>query len=223
MLLYMYDETPATFRFNKGTSIVTLSEYMPFGQDVKVLTENFSLNFNAEISTLTGLIEQNTLYANYYLGYLSNLFNLKNRRTTLKTNLPVSLLTGLKLNDRVIIRDSRYIIESMKSSLTTGDVDFVLISDFRELLADGQSNPIRQIIPSFENQCIDVRILFPNGVVQADITTTDLGVTINPATLTSEGTVEVCIPDNTNTTTVLQTEDDLDYIETEDLADRIRT
>jgi hypothetical protein len=223
MLLYMYDETPATFRFNKGTSIVTLSEYMPFGQDVKVLTENFSLNFNAEISTLTGLIEQNTLYANYYLGYLSNLFNLKNRRTTLKTNLPVSLLTELRLNDRLIIRDKRYIIESMKSSLTTGDVDFVLINDFRPLLADGQSNPIGPIIPSFENQCIDVRILFPNGVVQADITTTDAGVTITPSTLNSEGTVEVCIPANPNTTTVLKTEDDLDYINTEDPTYRIRT
>jgi len=40
--------------------------------------------------------------------------------------------------------------------------------------------------------------------------------------LTSEGTIEVCIPDNPNTTTVLKTEDDLDYINTEDL-DRVRT
>ena len=142
---------------------------------------------------------------------------------TLKTNLPVSLLTELRLNDRLIIRDKRYIIESMKSSLTTGDVDFVLINDFRPLIADGQSNPIGPIIPSFENQCIDVRILFPNGVVQADITTTDAGVTITPSTLNSEGTVEVCIPTNPNTTTVLKTEDDLDYINTEDLTYRIRT
>jgi len=221
MLLYMYDETPATFRFNKGTSIVTLSEYMPFGQDVDVLTENFSLNFNAEISTLTGLIEQNTLFATYYAPYLLNLFNLKNRRTTVKTNLPVSLLTELRLNDRVIIRDKRYIIESMKSSLTTGDVDFVLINDFRPLLTGG--GIIEPIKPSEDAQCFDVRILFPNGAKLATVTTTDAGVTITPSTLNSEGVVEVCIPANPNTTTVLKTEDDLDYINTEDLSYRIRT
>ncbi len=223
MLLYMYDETPASFRFITESSTITLSEYMPFGQDVKVLTENYTLNFNAEISTLTGFVEQNTLFATYYFGYLSNLFNLKNRRTTIKTNLPVSLLTELRLNDRVIIRDKRYIIESMKSNLNTGDVDFVLINDFRPVIAIGGSGPTEPLIPSDVAQCLDVRILFPNGVVQADVTCSNPSVTITPSTLTSEGTVEVCIPDNPNTTTVLKTEDDLDYINTEDLADRVRT
>jgi len=220
MLLYMYDETTTSFKFNTGTGINTLTEYMPFGQDVKVLTDNFSLNFNAEISTLTGLVEQNTLFATYYFGYLSNLFNLKNRRTTVKTNLPVSLLTNLRLNDRLIIRDKRYIIESMKSNINSGDVDLVLINDFRPLLPELTiSQPIK---PSEVAQCVDVRILFPNGVVQADVTCSNPSVTITPSTLTSEGTVEVCIPDNPNTTTVLKTEDDLDYINTEDL-DRVRT
>ena len=220
MLLYMYDETTTSFKFNTGTGTNTLTEYMPFGQDVKILTDNFSLNFNAEISTLTGLVEQNTLFATYYFGYLSNLFNLKNRRTTVKTNLPVSLLTNLRLNDRLIIRDKRYILESMKSNLNTGDVDFVLINDFRPLLPELTiSQPIK---PSDVAQCVDVRILFPNGVVQADVTCSNPSVTITPSTLTSEGTIEVCIPDNPNATTVLKTEDDLDYINTEDL-DRVRT
>jgi len=223
MLLYMYDETTTSFKFNTGTGTNTLTEYMPFGQDVKVLTDNFSLNFNAEISTLTGLVEQNTLFATYYFGYLSNLFNLKNRRTTVKTNLPVSLLTELRLNDRVVIRDKRYIIESMKSNLNTGDVDLVLINDFRPVIAIGGGGATEPLIPSFASQCIDVRILFPNGVIQADVTCSNASVTITPSTLTSEGTVEVCIPENPNTTTVLKTEDDLDYINTEDLADRIRT
>ena len=222
MLLYMYDETNTSFKFNTGTGINTLTEYMPFGQDVKVLTENYTLNFNAEISTLTGLVEQNTLFATYYFGYLSNLFNLKNRRTTIKTNLPVSLLTNLRLNDRLNIIDKRYIIESMKSNLNTGDVDFVLINDFRPVISIGNV-PNEPLIPSDAAQCLDVRILFPNGVVQADVTCSNPSVTITPSTLTSEGTVEVCIPENPTSTTVLKTEDDLDYINTEDLADRIRT
>jgi len=220
MIIYEYDELSQDYRFTDETSTSTLTDYVPFGQDVSVLTENYTLNFNADISTLTNIAEQNTLFRTYYAGYLLNLFNLKNRRTTVKTNLPVSLLTELRLNDRVIIRDKRYIIESMKSNLNTGDVDFVLINDFRPLLPELTiSQPIK---PSDVAQCLDVRILFPNGVVQADVTCSNPSVTITPSTLTSEGTVEVCIPDNPNATTVLKTEDDLDYINTEDL-DRVRT
>ena len=222
MIIYEYEELAQEFRFNGGTFGGLESTYVPFGQDVSVLTENYTLNFNADISTLTNIAEQNTLFKTYYSGYLLNLFNLKNRRTTIKTNLPVSLLTELRLNDRVIIRDKRYIIESMKSNLNTGDVDFVLINDFRPVISIGNV-PNEPLIPSDVSQCLDVRILFPNGVVQADITCSNPSVTITPSTLTSEGTIEVCIPDNPNTTTVLKTEDDLDYINTEDLADRVRT
>ena len=54
------------------------------------------------------------------------------------------------------------------------------------------------------------------------MTTTDAGVTITPSTLTSDGFVEVCVPANNNTN-VLKTEDDADYINTEDLLYRIKT
>ena len=221
MLLYMYDETNTSFKFDTGTGTNTLTEYMPFGQDVQVLTENFTLNFNAEISTLTGVVEQNTLFATYYFGYLSNLFNLKNRTTNVKTNLPVSLLTNLRLNDRLIIRDKRFIIQSMKSNLNNGDVDFVLINDFRPLLPE-QLALVEPLKPSEDAQCLDIAILFPKQAVQADITTTTAGVTITPSTIYTEQRIEVCIPENPNATTVLKTEDDLDYINTEDTK-RIRT
>ena len=222
MLLYMYDETNVSFKFYNGSTYSTLTEYMPFGQDVKVNTENYSLNFNQEISTLTGQVEQNTLFATYYFGYLSNLFKLKNRRYTVKTNLPVSLLTNLRLNDRVIIRDKRYIIESMKSNLNNGDVDFVLINDFRAILSDSGTDQPEVIITDENAQDVDVRILFPNDVETARVTTTTSGVTITPSTLTSEGFVTVSIPANPNATTVLKTEDDIDYINTEN-TNRIRT
>ena len=221
MIIYQYEELAQDYRFNGGTFGGILTEYVPFGQDVNVLTENFTLNFNADISTLTNIAEQNTLFKTYYSGYLLNLFNLKNRRTTVKTNLPVSLLTNLRLNDRVIIRDKRYIIESMKSNLNNGNVDFVLINDFRPLLPE-QLALVDPLKPSEDAQCLDIAILFPKQAVQADITTTAPGVTITPSTIYTEQRIEVCIPENPNATTVLKTEDDLDYINTED-SDRVRT
>ena len=116
----------------------------------------------------------------------------------------------------------KHIIESMKSNLNNGDVDFTLINDFRAVLSDSGTDQPEVIIPDENAQCLDVRILFPNNVESATVTTTTSGVTITPSTLTSEGTVEVCIPDNPNATTVLKTEDDVDYINTEN-TNRIRT
>ena len=222
LLLYMYDETTASYPFNDGTTVTVETEYMPFGQDVLDTNVNYTLNFNAEISTFTLQTEPNTLYAIYYQPYLLNLYNLKNRETTVKTNLPISLLTSLELNDRLIIRDKRYMINDMKSNLTTGEVEFVLLNDFSDVLVDTQNKPIDPIQPSDGAQCLDVRILFPNGAVSATVTTSDAGVTITPSTLTTDGTVNVCIPANTDLLKLIVTEDDADNINTEDFI-RLRT
>jgi len=53
---------------------------------------------------------------------------------------PISLINALKLNDRLIIRDKRYIINSFTTDLTTGEVDLELLNDFR--VASSVPNPI---------------------------------------------------------------------------------
>ena len=205
LIMYQYNAQSASYNFNKGTH-TNQSTYIPFGQDLKVNAEDFTLNFNADISTFLLTTVQKTLYAVYYFPYLSNLFNLKNRRTSVKTNLPISLLTNLALNDRVIIRDKRYMIESINSEITTGDVQLVLINDFQDVISDAVNTDVMPIADNTA-QCIKMPILFPNNVVSAAITTTATGVTITPSTLTSEGTTIVCIPANTNSVNLISSED----------------
>ena len=222
LVMYQYTNQTTSFRFTDNTTPETLTSYAPFGQDLLDTNINYTLNFNADISTLLDAIVPNTLFSVYYQPYLSNLFNLKNRETSVKTNLPISLLTSLKLNDRLIIRDKRYMINDMKSNLTTGEVSFVLLNDFSDVISQGGGEPIEPLQPSLGAQCLDVRILFPNGAVSATITTSDAGVTITPSTLTTDGIVEVCIPANTDTLQLIVTEDDADNINTEDFI-RLRT
>jgi hypothetical protein len=222
VILYQYDNLDTSFRFTDNTTPEEITTYVPFGQDLLYQNVNYTLNFNADISTLLDAIVPNTLYSVYYEPYLSNLFNLKNRETSVKTYLPISLLTNLKLNDRLVIRDKRYTINDMKSNLTTGQVDFVLLNDFTEVIGEGGGKPPVPIQPSDQAQCIDVRILFPNGANNATITTTDPGVTITPSTLSTDGSVEVCIPANPNTLDLLVTEDNANYINSEDFI-RLRT
>ena len=189
-LLYMYDQQPCSFKFWNGTTHVTVSEYMPFGQDALIQGVNHSLNFSADQSTLLNVPISNSLFAEYYFGYLTNLYNIKNRLINIKTNLPISLLTNLNLNDRLIIRDKRYIINEMKSNLRTGDVSFSLYLDFRPV------NPPSINTVSALAACYDYLINIERNSF-ADLTSSLAGVTMSPNPLTQSGFVTICVPANT--------------------------
>jgi len=107
--------------------------YRPFGQENYTLTDSFSLNFNVQQSTFSGLFCDKSLYNQYYENYLGNTFSPKARLIKIDTILPTSVLTSIKLNDRMIIRDTRYIINTMTTNLTTGLVSFELITDLRTI------------------------------------------------------------------------------------------
>jgi hypothetical protein len=197
MLLYLYGESndlsSHPIQFYDGTTHQDIDSFALFGQDFTYQNTKYSLNFGADNSVIHQETIQQGLFAEYYSAYLFSLFNLKNRLVHVKTNLPISLLTNLQLNDRLIIRDKRYIINEMKSNLTTGQVDFSLVLDFRPITSG------KPYVPSFDAQCLNVPINFVNGAVSATITTSFGGVTITPSTITSSQTIVVCIPENTNT------------------------
>jgi hypothetical protein len=195
-LFYLYGESDNLvhdIKFYDGSTSQNIDTYALFGQDLTYQNTKYSLNFGADNSIIHNETIQQGLYATYYFPYLSNLFDLKQRLVTVKTILPISLLTNLRLNDRLIIRDKRYIINEMKSNLTNGEVEFSLYLDFRPLQAQDIINP------DPNSQCLDVRVQLPNGAVSATITTATAGVTITPSTITSSQAIEVCIPANPNT------------------------
>ena len=197
ILLYLYGESndlsSHPIKFYNGSNHNDITSFAQFGQDFTYLNEKLSLNFGADNSVIHLETIQQGLFAQYYSAYLFSLFNLKNRLVHVKTNLPISLLTNLQLNDRLIIRDKRYIINEMKSNLTTGEVNFSLYLDFRPLTSG------KPYVPSFDAQCLDIPINLIKDAVSATITTSFAGVTITPSTITSSRFIEVCIPENTDT------------------------
>ena len=190
-LLYMYDKKPCSFKFFNGSTHVTVSHYIPFGQDMIYQNTNYSLNFSADTSSLLEQPIANSLFAEYYFGYLTNLYNLKNRLISVKTVLPISLLTNLELNDRLIIRDKRYIINEMKSNLTTGEVNFSLYLDFRPV------NPEQITQEANTAQCLSYLIDLPNGCTSATLSSVTSGVTFSANPVTTDSFVSICIPANT--------------------------
>ena len=195
VLLYQYDNQTADFKFNDGTSTNTITNYTPFGQDLYANLTNYTLNFAPDISTMLNDPVQQTLFGTYYFSYLYNLYNLKQRLISVKTILPISLLTGLRLNDRLVIRDKRYIINSMQSNLTTGEVNFQLILDFRPMVNVTQ-------IPNvgIAGGTIAVPIGFTNGAISAEISTTIADVVISPSIIDAPQYVDITLPANTSGT-----------------------
>jgi len=189
ILLYQYDNKDVDFHFNNGSTTSNITNYTPFGQDLYTNLTDYTLNFAPDISTILNVPVQQTLFGTYYFSYLYNLYNLKQRLISVKTILPIGLLTGLKLNDRLVIRDKRYIINSMQSNLTTGEVNFQLILDFRPMVNSTQ-------IPNVgvDGGDIQVAIDFVNDTYSALITCTDTDVTITPNEIFAPQFVTVTIP-----------------------------
>lgn len=107
------------------------TKYKAFGQETLISGETYGLNFNQQQSTLTNEIVNNGLYQNYYSNYFNNIYNLKARLIKVSAILPTSIITTLKLNDNVIIRDTKYLINTFTTDLTTGEVQFELLTDQR--------------------------------------------------------------------------------------------
>jgi len=191
VLLYQYRNQECDFKWaNDGGGHSTVVDYTPFGQDLLYNNTDFTLNFAPETSTILDYPIQNTLFANYYFSYLYNLYNLKQRLVSVKAKLPVSLLTGLQLNDRLVIRDRRYIINEMKTNLTTGDADLQLILDFRPIVNSTNPNPK----VSTEGGSVKYLINLPNNAVQASFTCSDTDVTFSPNPMTASGSLTIGLP-----------------------------
>ena len=141
IILYDYNPsgltslTATTYYFSTtlSSSGTPYTSYKAFGQEYYNGTNTYSLNFNAQQSTLTNSLISNSLYSQYYQNYLTNIFDFKARLIKVSAILPISLLTSLKLNDRLVIRDKRYLINTMTTDLTSGDVQFELLTDNRIL------------------------------------------------------------------------------------------
>lgn len=188
ILLYQYDNQVCDFKLEVG-SHVTITSYTPFGQDLYYNNNDLTLNFAPETSSLKLYPIQNTLFAQYYFSYLYNLYNLKQRLINVKTKLPISLLTGLKLNDRLVIRDKRYIINDMKSNLTSGEVDFSLYLDFRPMI---NKVPFYNVPTS--GGSVVTAINLPNGGGTAVLTPSSSDLVLSETTLTSSSNVTITTP-----------------------------
>lgn len=154
MLIYCnsINTTPFTgtdrIQLKTPTSYVQLATYNRFSNEYDSFPADplhvglMTMNFGNEQSPWLNVLAPRGLYFRQYKNYIDNLYNIKTRIVKIKALLPPSLMTlkvlkgtiqkcGISLNDRLIIRNKRYIINSFTTDLTSGETDFELITDYR--------------------------------------------------------------------------------------------
>jgi hypothetical protein len=129
-------------------SPIQMTNYQRFSNEYDSLPNDpnhsglMTMNFGNEQSSWLNELAPRGLYFRHYRNYIENLYNIKTRMIKAKALLPASLLgssvtnafgtpLGIALNDRLVIRNKRYIINSFTSDLTTGETDLELLTDYR--------------------------------------------------------------------------------------------
>lgn len=155
---------------------INTSVYMP-SHSLQIDTESFNLNFNAVVNEYTSQVFQNTIYKNYYEDYITDIFSIKRRMHDFKAILPNNLLNKLRLNDRLIINDRRYIQNAINSNIVTRGDDLNLINDIYDapLASDVLSSSLFLPTSKSYNSSVHVDTTKYVGVIASTIAKVDTG------------------------------------------------
>jgi len=131
------DVSAFPIKIYNGVGYTNVNNYVRFNNEINTgatdLSYLYSINFGNEVSSWYLVNAPQGLYKRHYEQYIANLYNQKTRVLKAKAKLEPKNLTELKLNNRIIIRDNRYIINSFTTDLTSGETSFELINDYRTL------------------------------------------------------------------------------------------
>lgn len=126
LLLYIVNEdlTSASeyIRWSDGNNSVEYNRPSSVKKD-----SSQTLHFNAEFDEWTGDTNQNSLFNNFYKNYIAGIYSPYARRVILDAYLPSLIYSKIRLNDSIIIDRVVFLIESIKTNLTTGKSSLKLL------------------------------------------------------------------------------------------------
>ena len=188
--------SPAIKLFNPDTSsYINFTSYVRFSNELNLNANIASLNFGEEQSSYNlNSLASNSLFALWYQNYISALYDIRCRIVKLKSIMPITMLSNIKLNDKLIYKDKKYIINSFTTDLTTGEVDLELISDFREVANIGSGKFALKSVFNIDNTAQDLEITILK--LNAEKYDVIYGSTLY-ADVTSDGTFLIPITANT--------------------------
>ena len=146
LLFYAKNQTAGnTIRFltgeTSGHNDIT-SYWIPINSlDIDPTESDVNLNFRNELSEYTNTNEfDQTLFVKYYQTYISDVFKLDRRLTTIGAYLNLKMLQELSLADLIAINDRNYYINKIETDYSTGKSKLELINT--DTVSIGGSDPV---------------------------------------------------------------------------------
>ena len=127
LLLYIKTQTTSdTFKF-QNTSAGAVEDISAYNRPSQIFVGlansvgdfSSSLNFGVEIDEFFREVKGTNLFAKYYADYLTSIYNKQGRIKKVEAFLPLHILLNYNLNDRFIIGNKSYRINSIKTNLLT--------------------------------------------------------------------------------------------------------
>jgi hypothetical protein len=119
--------TAISFRPTTTSRVQLASYYIPLNQNG--LTSVQSLHFGAEVNEYALVTNEESLFKNFYLNYIQDIFEQKRRIIKLTAYLPLRILLNYNLSDTFIIGGVSYKINSITTNLENGKSELELLND----------------------------------------------------------------------------------------------
>lgn len=159
--------TGQLIKLNKTTTPVSLLGNVTPSSRRLINQQSFAVNFGSEINEFDGVLNPDSFYNTFWRDYINDTMSIKRREILVKAKFPQDLIYKMQPNDRLVINGIRYLINSNKLNLTTGETSLSLLNDIFEFALPSEVTGTRiepnEILIDHKAQDIQVTV-FTNEV-----------------------------------------------------------
>ena len=141
-----------------GGSVTSIDDYFIPSNQVDPTQESQSINFGSQVSEYTRTSVDASLFSTYYKTYILDTFNQRRRISKYKAYLPISVISELKLQDKIQIFNNLYKINTISTNFENGLTDLELINEVADFTLP---------FSTFDN---DIPVLVSDDLLTADNT-----------------------------------------------------
>ena len=123
--------TAISFQETLGGVQHSLTDYYIPSNSTDPTADTQTIHFGAEMSEYTRSNSSKSLFDTYYRSYIEEVYDDSRRIFKYKAFLPLSIISNINLNDKVIIFNDLFKINKMVTNFETGITDFELINEVR--------------------------------------------------------------------------------------------
>ena len=120
---------PISFLSVAGGTAASIPKYFVPSNSVKVNEDSNTINFGSEQSEWTATNFDKSLYKTHYDTFIKGAFNQSRRLSKFKAYVPMSVISNLKLEDKIIVFNNLYKINTLTTNFATGLSSFELINE----------------------------------------------------------------------------------------------